>query len=144
MKRSIASIVVCVSMWFAGSLPAWASDSGECSNASLRGSYGFQRQGFNPAVGHVGGLGVATFDGNGNWSGVQTNVTEAGGITRNTFTDATYQVNPNCTGSTADVSGTTTFDLVIVSGGNEVLFIATNEDPPGAQRVVTVVGKKLD
>jgi hypothetical protein len=130
-------------MWFAGSLPAWASDSGQCSNASLRGSYGFQRQGFNPAVGHVGGTGVATFDGNGNWSGVETLVQEARGVFRGTFTDATYQVNPNCTGSTADVIGRITFDLVIVSGGNEFFLISTTEDPPGAQRVVTVVLKKL-
>ena len=144
MRAVILSVAVFVSMSFAGSLPAWASSGQECSNASLQGTYGFQRQGFNPTLGHVGGNGVATFDGNGNWSGVQTNVSETTGITRAAFTDATYQVNPDCTGSTADVSGTTTFDLVIVNGGNEVFAIATNADPPGAQRVVTVVLKKLD
>ena len=134
MKRIIASLTVFASMWFVGSLPAWAS----CSNASLRGSYGFERHGFNPGVGHVGGIGVVTFDGNGNLSGVQTNVTETTGINRNTFT-GTYDVNPDCTGSV--VSGSTTLDVVIVSE-NEVFAITTTKDPAGAQRVVTWVLKR--
>lgn len=134
MKRIIASLTVFASMWFAGSLPAWAS----CSNASLQGSYGFQRQGFNPGVGHVGGIGVITFDGNGNLTGVQTNVAETTGISRNTFA-GTYEVNPDCAGSA--VSGSTTIDVVIVSE-NEVFAITTTKDPAGAQRVVTWVLKK--
>ena len=140
MKRIIASLTVFAGMWFVGSLPAWAS----CSNASLRGSYGFERQGFNPAVGHVGGIGVVTFDGNGNLSGMQTNVTETPdphsgtGITRNTFT-GTYEVNPDCTGSV--VTGSTTLDFVIASD-KEVFAITTTKDPAGAQRVVTWVLKK--
>lgn len=134
MKRIIASLTVFASMWFVGSLPAWAS----CSNATLRGRYGFERQGFNPGVGHVGGIGVVTFDGNGNLSGVQTNVAETTGISRNTFT-GTYDVNPDCTGSV--VSGSTTLDVVIVSE-NEVFAITTSKDPAGAQRVVTWVLKK--
>ena len=136
MKRIIASLTVFASMWFVGSLPAWAS----CSNASLRGSYGFQRQGFNPAVGHVGGIGVVTFDGNGNLSGVQTDVAETRviSIIRDTFT-GTYEVNPDCSGSA--VSGSITLDFVIVSD-KEVFAITTTKGPTGAQRVVTWVLKR--
>ena len=134
MKRIIASLTVFASMWLVGSLPAWAS----CSSASLQGSYGFERKGFNPAAGHVGGIGVITFDGNGNLSGVQTNVTQTTGVSRNTFT-GTYGVNPDCTG--AAVSGSTSVDFVIVSD-KEVFAITTTKDPAGAQRVVTWVLKK--
>lgn len=136
MKRIIALLSVFASVWFAGSLPAWAN----CSNASLQSSFGFQRKGFNPAVGHLGVIGVITFDGNGNLSGVQTDVAETRGISiiRDTFT-GTYEVNPDCTGSA--VSGPTTLDFVIVSE-KEVFAITTTKGPMGAQRVVTWVLKK--
>ena len=142
MKRNISQTtlaMIFLTILYVGLVPmARAQDEGGCSNASLQGSYGFQRQGFNPAVGHVGGIGVITFDGNGNLSGVQTNVAETTGVSRNTFS-GTYEVNPDCTGSA--VSGSTTVDFVIVSD-KEVFAITTTKDPAGAQRVVTWVLKK--
>jgi hypothetical protein len=141
MKRIIALLSVFASMWFTGWSPAWASGSHECSNGTLQGAYGFTRQGFNPARGHVGAIGEITFDGAGNFTVLQTNVQEFTGVIRGTGT-GTYQVNSDCTGSTV-VGTNDTLDLVIVSGGNEVFAIATIEDPPGAQRVVNYVLKKL-
>jgi len=139
MTRLVVLSAVFASVWFTGWSPAWASGSSECSNGTLQGTYGFTRQGFNPAAGHVGAIGQITFDGDGNFTGLQTNVTEATGVIRSTFT-GTYEVNSDCTGS--GVSGTTTLDLVIVNGGDEVFAIGTMADPPGAQRVVNWVFKK--
>ena|SRR5712664_3967650 len=140
MTRLIVLSAVFASIWFTGWSPAWASGSHECSNGTLEGTYGFTRQGFNPARGHVGAIGEITFDGTGNFTGLETNVQEATGVIRSTFT-GTYQVNSDCTGSTV-VGTNNTLDFVIVSGGNEVFAISTIDDPPGAQRVVNYVLKK--
>src|SRR5882762_6393147 len=79
-----------------------------CSNASLRGSYGYFSQGFIPITDISPTLfvpqaqtGLITFDGKGLvTSGTLTiNTTDpAGGAARGTFT-GTYLVNPDCTGT---------------------------------------------
>ncbi len=138
MKRIIASLAVFASMSFVA-VPTWAGEGQQCSNATLQGSYGFQGQGFNPATGHNGSVGIIIFDGQGNVSGRQTLVNETRGVRRVPIS-GTYEVNPDCTGTLGDASNTN--DLVIASGGNEVFGIATTADPPGAQRVITYVLKK--
>jgi len=80
-----------------------------CSNASLRGTFGYSSQGFIPVTSDISPAlflpqaqtGLITFDGKGIvTSGTYTiNTTDpAGGVSRGTFT-GTYAVNSNCTGT---------------------------------------------
>jgi hypothetical protein len=113
-------------------LPAAHADSG-CTDATLTGKYGF----FTPfefvnmkAGGpYVPGAdtGTVTFDGAGNWSSAFTDVTN-GKVTLGNKGKGKYTVNSDCTGS-ARSGKTRIFNLVIVSGGEEVFLINTT---PGA------------
>src|SRR5215467_3119188 len=51
----------------AGILPVVRA-SGSCSNSSLRGNFGFQFTGTIIGLGPIGGVGVATYDGAGNFT----------------------------------------------------------------------------
>jgi hypothetical protein len=79
-------------------LPAQA---GQCSLASVAGSYGYTANGFVAvAPGSfvpVAAAGRITFDGSGHVSGTQTRVV-AGSSLDETYS-GTYSVNPNCTGT---------------------------------------------
>jgi hypothetical protein len=108
-----------------------------CSNATFKGSYGLNTSGTIIGVGPVAAVGELTADGKGNVTGVNTfNIN--GSSSHFTFT-ATYQVNPDCTGS-AIVNGTATvhLDFVIEDNGREQVAMQTD---PGA--VVTTVLKKI-
>jgi hypothetical protein len=139
MKRTLVFLVVLANMCVATLVAhAEASDDGGCSNASLQGTYGFHEQGTIFAQGLQGGVGVATFDGEGHYFVSGTFVNQTTGVHRATGT-GTYAVNPDCTGSlVADNDPTATQDFVIVDGGNEYFQIATRSD-----RVVIWVLKKL-
>jgi hypothetical protein len=116
---------------------AEARDDGGCSNATLQGTYGFRQQGTVFATGLQGGVGTATFDGNGKVFVSGTFVNQTNGVNRTTGT-ATYTVNADCTGSNvADNNPSNTQDFVILDGGNEIFQVATRTD-----RVVTWVFKK--
>jgi len=98
-------------------------DDAGCTNASLTGTYGFQRMGQNPQ-GPVTALGIGTFDGQG--SDVASQTTSRSGV----FSDqqpfvSFYTVNPDCTG-TAILNGSAFAYFVIVHGGSEVLGMALN------------------
>jgi hypothetical protein len=100
------------------------SDDAGCTNASLTGTYGFQRMGQNPQ-GPVTALGIGTFDGQG--SDVASQTTSRSGV----FSDqqpfvSFYTVNPDCTG-TAILNGSAFAYFVIVHGGSEVLGVALNQ-----------------
>src|SRR5215471_5403586 len=79
-----------------------------CSNASLKGSYGFYSSGFNvPAGTPRVTLGRETYDGNGNFTNTVTVNSNGTVIHGNNF--GTYTVNADCTGTLFDkVSGVTT------------------------------------
>ena len=106
-------------------------DNHECSNASLQGSYGFRLQGTIFAEGLNGGVGVITFDGNGNWANTGTFVNQTRGVSRASGI-GTYTVNSDCTGTIPGLQ-----DFVIVDGGDEIFQTATRGD-----RVVIWVFKK--
>lgn len=112
-----------------------------CSEKTLNGSYGFQRNGSTNPGGALTALGIITFDGQGNTSGSQT-------ISRNGVFGVqqlmpTYTVNADCTGNLIDTTGTVIGNLVIVHGGSEVLGMSLTPgnnvaihfervfDPPG-------------
>jgi hypothetical protein len=108
----------------------------ECSNRSLRGSFGFtsvgnllETGGFPPyVVGPFAEVGRQTFNGNGETRGTAT-LSANGNILRVTF-EGTYEVKPDCTGSMTflvDPIGppAATADFVIDDDGAELRVIIT-------------------
>ncbi len=113
-------------------LLAPAKTQGQCSNATLTGSYGFTLSGFlldHPGVPLLGGTlafaesGLRTFDGVENFSDSGTWVSLAGTIFPTTASGK-YSVNANCTGSMT-VGTSLTEAFTIVDGGKEIVFIVT-------------------
>jgi hypothetical protein len=112
-----------------------------CSVASLKGRYAFRRSGTNNLVGGpncqgltdcgpIAEMGVATYDGNGTRGLIRTTRSTAGEI--RPWGDApapngTYTVDPDCTGSFFDTTGTLRDDVVVVDGGKR--FFVLSQDP---------------
>lgn len=98
---------------------------GPCSNASLTGDYGFQRNGQTGPGASLVALGTITFDGKGNQF-VQQTINRSGTITTVANLVGTYDINPDCTGTQTDPgTGKIISHIVIVHGGDEVLGIST-------------------
>jgi hypothetical protein len=114
-----------------------------CSNATLKGSYGYTGTQFTispPAIaGPFATVGRQVFDGQGNTTAAGTTSVN-GNMVKVTFT-GTYNVNADCTGSmtilVSPVSITGHYDFVIDDDGAEVRVIGTD---PGA--VGTVIVRK--
>ena len=94
-----------------------------CTNATLKGEYGFQRNGQRSGAPLLA-LGTVTFDGQGNATGQRT-------ITRNgvvgpvlNLSGFPYRVNPDCTGTQFDSSGALFSRLVVVQNGEEALSMS--------------------
>ena len=100
----------------------------ECSQASLKGPYGYFFTGSAVDVGPVAAVGLATFYG-GDAVVVRDTLNMNGHISRRNGTGY-YQVNSNCTGSVAVTGdfGDFTFDFMIIpdSSGTEFSLIVTN------------------
>ena len=106
MKRTIAPtnlVTVFATVFVLGILPrAQAGEHRECSNTSLRGSFGFTSVGAllalpPPLAGPFAEIGRQTFDGRGNTDATAT--LSANGNIRSVSVQGTYVVNPDCTGS---------------------------------------------
>jgi hypothetical protein len=120
-------------------LPVVHAQSG-CSNASLRGNYGFQIKGTIVGLGPIGGVARITFDGAGNFTQTD-NVTVNGfPIVPNRPGSGTYDVNADCTGMQTLNSGGQVIHtkFVIAENGKEVFDVVT--DP---NLVITGVGKAI-
>jgi hypothetical protein len=107
-----------------GALLVRADETHGCTLASLRGTYGYTSTGFVVDVGPVANAGKFTFDGRGHLTQDNTNVRN-GVVRRGLHAEGTYTVAPDCRGSWETT--TTASDFVINSGGNEVMFIRTDE-----------------
>jgi hypothetical protein len=117
----------------------------QCSNASLKGTYGFSSQGFTevtPDISPAGfapwaETGVIVYDGHGNipsGSFTVNTATANGGPIRGTFT-GTYTVNGDCTGTIVADTGDGNlfhFDLVVVGPASHT---SINTDPGGFMSV---------
>lgn len=105
---------------------------GPCSNATLIGTYGFQRNGQAGQGVQLLSIGTIDFDGAGNQTGNQL-------IARSGTTGALgrfvgkYSINADCTGTQSDSIGAVFSQIVVVDGGEEVLGISTS---PGNNVVV--------
>lgn len=102
---------------------------GSCSVATLNGAYGFFRTGTVPA-GPVVGVGIATYDGNGNSTGRQT--TRRNGVTASDlFTTpaapGTYEIDPDCAFRGFNPDGSVFVHGVVVDGGNEIFILSQTD-----------------
>src|SRR5262245_42549763 len=128
MKRSITLttfVAVFAAMFVLGTRSgAQANDYRGCSEASLRGSFGFTSIGTllalpPPLAGPFGEIGRQTFNGRGGTAFTAT-ASANGNINRLTAT-GTYTVNQDCTGSmtlfVSPINATVNLDFVIDDGG---------------------------
>ena len=111
-----------------------------CNNDTVRGVYGYTIAGTTP-TGQVIGVGVRKYDGQGNFTQVDTVIGGIGGTTVDTPGSGTYTVNSDCTGtmflSRLGAPGLAEVRFVVVNDGKEIRWIVLF--PPGA----TVTGNAV-
>jgi hypothetical protein len=95
----------------------------ECSNATLKGSFGFSGSGSFAGTTPFVAIGRISFDGTGNLEGTAS-VSNGTTVFRFPFS-GTYTVNSDCTGSNTFSDGTHS-DIVIDDDGTEIRFIRTD------------------
>ena len=106
-----------------------AGEFNQCSNRTLRGSYGFSIEGTilagTPNAFLVRGVAMTQYDGNGNLS--QMDFTTRNGVPFSPDWRAgsgSYEINPDCTGSAlimqSDGTPSVNLRLVVVDSGREV------------------------
>lgn len=138
MKCAIAPTtlaVVFTTAFALGIVPrAQAGDDKECSNATLRGSFGFTSTGTllalpPPSAGPFAEIGRQTFDGTGDNTEGTATLSANGNINHVTFF-GTYVVSPDCTGSMTllvlPFGRTITLEFVIDDDGAELRALVTN------------------
>ena len=114
------------------------AQTGTCSNATLKGSWGYYRTGTNNNVevaGPYAGVGIMFADGNGNAKRRQT-VSFNGSYEKNTASFQ-YEVKPDCTGRLLNANGNEFAWFVIVDGGKEFYLISKNN------QTIYGVGKRI-
>lgn len=98
-----------------------------CSNADLKGTYGFSFRGTNLGM-KVSMVMMGRFeaDGQGNFKGIESESVN-GRVARGAGFNGTYTINPDCTGSseiTFEVSNVKSkMDFVLVDDGNEIFIV---------------------
>jgi hypothetical protein len=141
MKRSLAPTTLVVvfavfsTVFVLGISPkAQAGEPRGCSNASLRGSFGFTNTGTNlalppPFAGPIAQIGRQTFDGRGHTRATTT--LSANGNIFGATAEGSYVVNPDCTGSltlyVSPVGSTVNADFVLDDDGAEIRALITDE-----------------
>ena len=126
MNKKILSIFVFATTIATGG--ASLAQAQPCSNASLKGTYGFHAFAtiVPPAAPNTPRaiIGVFTLDGRGNWTANLT-LDDNGTITPRPTEGGTYVVNADCTGTLFPASGGSVA-LVVVDGGREFYQMRTN------------------
>ena len=118
--------------------PADRGERRQCSNASLKGAYGFlDAHTLVPAGTPFTALGRWSFDGKGNFTNTIT-FNDNGTVTHaDDF--GPYTVNADCTGEIFIIGGSGRIEIVLVDGGNEFFSLATN---PSSLVCTSCVAKK--
>src|SRR5713101_2950767 len=127
MKRDITSVVFVISFVSLLVLGLVSRvQAGECSNNSLKGTYGLSCEGTVVGVGPLAVIGVFSADGNGNGSEVET-ISFNGVITTGATFTVTYTVNADCTGSFVSTGFGSVFhnDFVIDDNKKEIRLTPT-------------------
>lgn len=134
MRKTIASLVVSAGVLLLGAVPN--AQAGECSNASLKGAYGFLDSHTAVLTGTpFTVLGRWHFDGKGNFTNTLT-FNDNGTVTRGADAGP-YTVNADCTGTIFIVGGTGTDEIVLVNGGREFYSLNTSLPQGFPSRLVT-------
>ena len=102
-----------------------------CTLATAKGTWGVTFNGTIVGFGPIAIVGVATFDGAGNWSRDERAVVNGNVLPRELLT-GTYTVNGNCTGTTTIGNSS---DFVIIAHRTEMFAIATR---PGTVATITL------
>jgi len=111
-----------------------------CSVASLKGKYAFRRSGVNNLAGGdncqgysecgpIAEMGVAVYGGDGTRGLIRNTRSTAGEIrpwTDEPAPNGTYTVDPDCTGSFFDTTGTLRDNVVVVDGGKRFFVLSTD------------------
>src|SRR5215469_11724377 len=121
MKKTSAVLSVLATLMMAASATYAQS---ECTNATLKGSYGFN---FNGTTGTLplAIVGVAKFDGDGNFPATYS-ISSNGTVNTGVHITGTYKVNPDCTGSATDMTNDLHYTLVVFRRGAEMFLINTD------------------
>jgi len=151
-KNRITTLAVAAILSLCALGPASVTASAGCTNRLLSGYYGFTIQGTKlGGLGFTGqqvGVAMAQFDGNGNFTQIDT-VTIAGNVVSDfthTPANGTYTVNSDCTGTFTinftDGRPTVVANFVLVDNGNEIDTVVTSAG--GAQGILATssIGKK--
>jgi len=118
---------------FALGLTAW----GSCSDAMLKGNYGYAGTATDTSGNLEASLGHITADGKGTFKGTQTQ--SAAGTISTTSVTGTYTVNADCTGSgtiTPKNKNTAHFDLTVLTGGKRIQTVTTDSGLIGTNDTV--------
>jgi len=117
--RVLALGVAAIGLWILSSPTARAAEKHgprPCSNATLKGTFGFYRTGIIQfGSGGLSAVGILTFDGKGNASVVQS-VSRNGDFSYDEEGSFTYELNPDCTGKGFN-DGVEFTRIVVVDGG---------------------------
>jgi len=128
---------------FASTLSAGEDGSRQCSNRTLKGSYGLYADGTVIGVGPTAVIAIFTYDGEGNLTGTGTSKVN-GNVSHFTLT-GTYTVDEDCNVSDTVLfpsGATATHEYVIVQNGKEFYFLNTTPGTATAGNVSVGVGKK--
>jgi hypothetical protein len=152
MDKKSANLFVLAALMLGVLGTAFANDSASCNNKLIAGSYGFTVQGTKlGGAGPVGpqvGVAMAQFDGNGNFSQIDTVTIDGTVVADFTHTPATgtYTVNSDCTGTFTinftDGRPPVVTSFIVVENGTEIDAVVTSAG--GAQGILATssVGKK--
>jgi hypothetical protein len=101
-KTSIGIFLTGLVVAASGPMQEARAEGKTCSDASLKGTYGFSQLGsvvgIAPLPVPAADVGIVSGDGMGNLTGSET-VNVGGQVFTDTFANGTYQVNPDCTGT---------------------------------------------
>lgn len=123
--KTFIPLLVLVGVFGVGAAPE--AQAQQCSNATIRGSYGFHAFATVVSPGSSGTprsiIGLFTMDGRGSWTTVL--IINDNGVVSQRPDSGTYVVNADCTGTFYPASGGTV-EIVVVDGGKEFYQMRSN------------------
>ena len=118
--------------------------SAVCSNATVNGSYGFQRHGTKTDGTLISSVGNITFDGLGNVLGGQEWTMRNGVLAYRAIPPGPYLINADCTGQFVDPTFGPVAQVVVAHGGSEVLGISLSAGNSVWSRFERIAGARGD
>jgi hypothetical protein len=142
--RVLSSVALStIALLCASALSAGENGTGQCSNRTLKGSYGLYGDGTVIGVGPTAVIAIFTYDGAGNLTGTGTSKVN-GNVSHFTLT-GTYAVDEDCNVSDTVLfpsGATATHEYVIVDNGKEFFFLNSTPGTVTSGNVSVGVGKK--